>query len=202
MFKSLATLQTALDHREISSASLLSFIKNRNEPFRWHPLGFIVCTLMVEGPWKARLHCWPSGEARPQGEACLIHDHVFDFSSWVLNGEIENVEYEVGPSGRTYAIYATEYMGELSILKKTAQTIQLAVRSSTIQLAGSKYEMQAGQLHESRRIGTAPAVTVLITHNLSMQAPTVVGPLDGAAKYEYVRSILSDADVRRALTDI
>lgn len=192
---------TALDRREISSTSLFSLVEREDAQFRWHPLGFIVCTLMVDGPWKARLHCWPSGQARPQGEECEIHDHVFDFSSWVLTGEVENIEYEVDPSGAPYAIYSTEYIGELSILRKTTQTIHLAVRSSSMHRAGSKYEVRAGQLHETRRIGTAPAVTVLITHDVSTQTPTVVGPLAGAAKYEYVRSRVSETDLRRVLAD-
>lgn len=202
MFESLVTLRTALDCREISIASLLSFSKAGNLPFRWHPLGFIVCTLMVEGPWKARLHCWPSGHARPQGEQCEIHDHMFDFCSWVLTGEVENIEYEINPSGTLYAIYATEYLGDLSILKRTAQTIQLAVSASSIQPAFSKYNVRAGQLHETRRVGKAPAVTVLITKDVTIQTPTVIGPLAGEAQYEYVRSIVTETELRLALADL
>lgn len=199
MYQSLSTLEVALERNELTATSLLAQARSMNAPFRWHPLGFMACTLLVEGPWKARLHYWPVNQTRPQGNQCEIHDHVFNFSSWVLAGELENIEYQVNPVGTEYAVYQTEYAGDRSILRKTAQTIRLSVSSACTHSVGSRYSVHAGQLHETRRVGTAPAVTVLITQDVIPNGPTVIGPIGGDCQYEYVRSIVTDEELSEAL---
>lgn len=196
---SLADFKMALDSNAISTAELLSYREAMGLPFRWHPLGFIACTLLTQGSKKVRLHYWPSMSARPQTGQCQIHDHIFDFTSWVLAGAVENIEYEENESGTEFSIYKAEYKAEFSMLTKTAQTIRLAVGRARTYSAGSKYEVQARRLHETRRIGPEAALTILITDDISMGAPTVVGPINGDLSREYVRSILSDADLLHVL---
>jgi hypothetical protein len=47
----------------------------------------------------------------------------------------------------------------------------------SIQPAGSKYDVRAGQFHETRRNGTRPAVTVLIAHDVLLQTATTTASL-------------------------
>ncbi|MNR56601.1 hypothetical protein D3C85_1772060 [compost metagenome] len=68
-------------------------------------------------------------------------------------------------------------------------------KNVTLHPAGSVYSVKAGQLHETRRIGGSPAVTVLITNTVSSDAPLVIGPINGPGMYEYDRFVVSDADV-------
>lgn len=198
MFSSILALEAALDRGDVSLQSLINYQKENHLPFRWHPLGFIICKLITEGRFNARFHYWPSHEGRPQDTGCQIHDHTFRFSSWVLAGEVQNIEYKVDKSdksGIAYALYKAEYVDEISILRKTKSTICLSISSCLNQTAGSKYQMEAGCLHETKLISSEPAVTVLITEDILNQAPTVVGPLTGQAEYEYVRSYVSESDI-------
>ena len=199
MFSSISALEAALNRGDVSLQSLLNYQKENHLPFRWHPLGFIICKLMTEGRFNARFHYWPPHEGRPQDTGCQIHDHTFRFSSWVLAGEVQNIEYKNDKSGITYALYKTEYIDEVSILRKTESTICLSVSSYLNQIAGSKYEIEAGCLHETKLISSEPAVTVLITEDMLNQAPTVVGPLTGQVEYKYVRSLVKESDLEAIL---
>lgn len=199
MFSSISALEVALNRGDVSLQSLFKYQKENHLPFRWHPLGFIICKLITEGRFNARFHYWPSHEGRPQDAGCQIHDHTFRFSSWVLAGEVQNIEYKNDKSGITYALYKAEYIDEISILRKTESTICLSVSSHLNQAAGSKYQMEAGCLHETKLISSEPAVTVLITEDILNQAPTVVGPLTGNAEYKYVRSFVTESDLEAIL---
>jgi hypothetical protein len=201
-FSSLESLEVALDSARVTPKLILQFRESKGLPFRWHPLGFISCTLLVQGSRKARLHYWPSKVARPQDSECQIHDHIFDFSSWVLSGAVENVEYEINDEGEPYSFYTTEYRGETSILTKTPRTAQLVISNISAYSAGSKYLVESGRLHETRRIGSESALTVLITDDVSPQAPLVIGPCNGKSRYEYTRSVLSDSELRETFNGL
>jgi hypothetical protein len=186
----------------ISAKNLIQGARERELPFRWHPLGFIVCTILIDGPFKARLHVWPVDTARSQGPSCQIHDHAFDLSSRVLHGCIENIEYVRDFVGITHARYEVEYRGDVSILERTGDTINLSVSQATLHEPGSLYGVAAGRLHQSRRAGLAPAVTAVVTRDASQNTPSVIGPLDGPVRYEYRRSILSNVELGEALKGI
>jgi len=186
----------------ISAQALIQCAQERKLPFRWHPLGFVVCTLFVDGPLKARLHVWPVDGARSQGSSCQIHDHVFDLTSRVLLGCIENIEYANDPRGGTHARYAVEYKNDVSILERTGDTVNLSLSRATLHEQGSQYRVAAGQLHQSRRAGLMPAVTALVTRDVSGNAPTVIGPLDGPVRHEYRRSVLTNSELEKVLTGI
>ena len=195
----MSALEAALNNGDVTLQSLLNYQKENNLAFRWHPLGFIVCKLISEGRFNARFHYWPSHQSRPQDTGCQIHDHIFRFSSWVLAGEVQNIVYKNDSSGTAYALYKAEYKDEISILRKTEETIRLSIGSCLNQTAGSKYEMEAGYLHETKLIRSEPSVTVLITEDIINQAPTVVGPLTGLVQYEYIRSYVSDSELETIL---
>lgn len=186
----------------ISAQVLVQRAREWELPFRWHPLGFVVCTLFSDGPLKARLHVWPVDAVRSQGSSCQIHDHVFDLTSWVLLGCIENTEYVHDPIGETHARYAVEYRDDVSILEKTRDTISLSVSRETLHEPRSLYRVAAGQLHQSRRAGLTPAVTALVTRDVSQNAPSVIGPLDGPVRREYHRSVLSNSELEAALKGV
>src|SRR5688572_2072239 len=126
---SLADLEVALDTGAVTAKSLLCIQESTGAPFRWHPLGFISCTLLAHGSKKVRLHYWPVNTARAQDAQCQIHDHIFDFSSWVMAGTVENIQYKKDNAGDIYSLYETQYTGEVSILKRTAETSCLSVES-------------------------------------------------------------------------
>jgi hypothetical protein len=168
-------------------------------PFRLHPLGFIACTLLTEGRLKLRLHYWPALGGVQQSLDCQIHDHLFEFKSWVLSGTVENVEYAKSAFGTEHSVYKAEYRDDQSILAKTGELLRLEEKSRTAFEKGMSYSVSSGTLHETVRIGAEPALTVLIAKDVSDSAPLVLGPKTGLDRYVYTRSIVEEALAERLL---
>lgn len=181
--------------------ALLSLRRQLGAPFRLHPLGFIACTLLSEGPSKIRLHYWPVEGGSQQSRNCQIHDHLFNFKSWVFAGKVQNIEYSVCncQSGCEMVEYRTEYVNDLSILSKTGRTLRLKESRRTTYQAGSTYSLSAGAFHETIRLGMSPAFTVLVAQEVSSAPPLVLGPSDGENRYVYRRELLEESVVERML---
>lgn len=192
-------IERLLEQRQIGLSELLTFRRELRTPFKLHPLGFIACTLLVEGKRKLRLHYWPLTGGAQQSPECQIHDHLFEFRSWVLAGAIENVEYILSPSGEEFAEYRAEYSGDHSILTKTGKRLRLAEHSRCTYSAGSTYAVKSGVLHETVLVGNQPACTILLTNDVSASAPLVLGPLSGRDRYVYERKTLEECVVEQIL---
>ncbi|WP_295550450.1 hypothetical protein [uncultured Pseudacidovorax sp.] len=199
MSTSIDKIRVGLDCGRICLADLLAMRQELRAPFRFHPLGFIACTLMAEGPLKLRLHYWPVYGGVQQSQECQIHDHLFEFQSWVLSGAVENIEYEASAIGNEYAVYETKYRDDQSILIKTGQLLSLVERSRIVFEEGESYSVAAGTLHETVRFGGSPALTVLVANDVSSKAPVVLGSKAGLDSYCYQRSVVEEAVVERLL---
>lgn len=199
MTASIEELQRQLTIGHLTVSNLLSLRRELGAPFKLHPLGFVVCTLLTEGNLRFRLHCWPVAGGMQQSPECQIHDHLFEFKSWVLAGAVENIEYVASAQGKEFALYRTEYAGDLSKLTKTDTTLRLSEHRRHTYCAGSSYLVPAGVLHETVRVGTKPAFTVLVTTDVSSAAPLVAGPADGHECYIYERQVVDSAVVEAML---
>ncbi|MFQ2322734.1 hypothetical protein [Aeromonas dhakensis] len=201
MIQSLEKIEYLLEQKNITLADLLKLRSKLNVPFRLHPLGFLACTLLTEGTRKLRLHYWPVAGATQQSPECQIHDHLFEFRSWVLTGAVENIEYIISSEGRELAVYQTEYSGNQSILSKMDFTLKLTEQKRKLYQAGSSYSMSAGVLHETVRLGSEPVFTVLVTNDVSTSAPVVLGPINGQQQYIYERDIVQESVVVAMLAE-
>lgn len=199
MTPSIDDLEAKLALGQLSQSDLLVLRRKLCQPFRLHPLGFLACTLLTEGDRKLRLHFWPEAGGVQQSSDCQIHDHLFFFRSWVLAGSVENIEYVESAGGREFKAYRTEYAGNRSTLIKTDKTLRLAEVSRCIFCAGSSYMIPAGVLHETARVSAEPAFTVLVTTDVSMAAPMVLGPPNGLDRYVYEREVFDDKTVEALL---
>lgn len=173
-----------------------------NLEFSWHPLGFVVCKLTQEGSAAIRLHLWPLDGGRVQQPQWMIHDHLFDFTSWVLRGTICNREYDADPNGSDRRIYRAGYEGRKSVLTKTPKTIGLRKRREYEVHAGNCYRISSGVLHESILVGQETGVTVLLTEDNNENAPLVVGDLNGKRRYEYKREPVSKTALQQLLSKL
>ena len=199
---SISDLVNGLKLGRISLHDVLAFQREKDLSFRLHPLGFIACTLLSEGSLKARLHIWPSDGEHQQSPYCQIHDHLFEFQSWVLSGSIKNIEYQKDPDGFEFSIYETSYRGDWSVLNKTQERIRLSRSQAHRYDKGSKYSVNAGVLHETERVGGEPAVTLLITTDISNRPPLIAGPLNGEERYEYFREAISALAVEAIISRV
>jgi hypothetical protein len=199
MPESISDVARALEEGRLPLRTLLSLRRQLGVPFRLHPLGFIACTLLSEGTTKIRLHYWPVTGGVQQSADCQIHDHLFEFKSWVLSGQVQNIEYSVTECGMEMAEYQTEYVDDLSILSKTGRTLKLAETERMTYQSGSTYGLRAGVLHETIRLGAEPAFTVLVANEVSAAPPLVLGPRDGQDRYVYKRELLDETVAERLL---
>ena len=196
------TFRLAFQARNVVARELIDLCVARGLPFRHHPLGFLICTMFSHPPERGRIHIWPALNATSEEVVCPIHDHVFDFTSWVLAGELENIEYHVTAAGKPYAMYHTEYIGNRSNLVRTNSIVTLEETSRVAHPTGSVYSVATGQLHETRLVGPGPAVSVLLTTDKNSGPPIVLGPLDGVHRYDYHRREASLEEIKASCLGI
>ena len=199
MLKTISHIESLLEQGKVGLPEILALRRELQAPFKLHPLGFIACTLLTEGSRKLRLHYWPLTGTVQQSPDCQIHDHLFEFTSWVIAGEIVNVEYKLSQSGQEFAEYRVEYSGDQSILTKTPNVIKLTEHNRSLYKEGSTYSVRSGVLHETQRTGLQKACTILLTNDVSESSPLVLGPVSGLAQYVYQRSNIDEAVVEQLL---
>lgn len=163
-----------LDNGQLTLDSILKIRALINAPFKVHPLGFYSCTLLHENNQKIRLHYWDSiTNGEQQSSELMIHDHIFNFKSWVMLGALENIEYEISDDGEKYYLYSTRYENNLSILKITDDSLKITHKNSSIYTHGMSYVMGANVLHKTRSL-TDRAFTILHTQDTGYTSPRVL----------------------------
>lgn len=163
-----------LDNGKLALDDVLKIREIINAPFKVHPLGFYSCTLLHENNQKIRLHYWDSiTNGEQQSSGLMIHDHIFDFKSWIMLGALENIEYEISDEGEIYYLYATRYENDSSILKITDDSLKITHKNSSIYTQGMSYVMDANVLHKTRSVADR-TFTILHTQDTGNTSPRVL----------------------------
>lgn len=163
-----------LDNGKLALDDVLKIRELMNAPFKVHPLGFYSCTLLHENNQKIRLHYWDSiTNAEQQSSELMIHDHIFDFKSWIMLGALENIEYEESDEGERYYLYSTKYENDSSILKITDDSLKITYKNSSVYTQGMSYVMGANVLHKTRSV-TERTFTILHTQDTGNTSPRVL----------------------------
>ncbi|WP_288403653.1 hypothetical protein [uncultured Acinetobacter sp.] len=163
-----------LDNGKLALDDVLKIRDLMNAPFKVHPLGFYSCTLLHENNQKIRLHYWDSiTNAEQQSSELMIHDHIFDFKSWIMLGALENIEYEESDEGERYYLYSTKYENDSSILKITDDSLKITYKNSSVYTQGMSYVMGANVLHKTRSVAER-TFTILHTQDTGNTSPRVL----------------------------
>jgi hypothetical protein len=115
---------------------------------------------------------------------------------------LENIEYGLSPRGHEFAIYMTEYTGHRSFLVKTGEVRRIAELSRDTFTVGTSYCLRAGVLHETVRVGLSPALTALVTTDVSTEAPLVLCPVKGPERYTYERHVVDESVIEPLLAKV
>ena len=192
-----------LDNNKLSLDSILKIREFINAPFKVHPLGFYSCTLLHENNQKIRLHYWDAiTNQEQQSSELMIHDHVFNFKSWVMFGSIENIEYEVSDEGEKYYLYSTRYENESSILKITNDSLKIIHKKSNIYTQGMSYVMEANVLHKTRSL-TDRAFTILYTQDTGFTSPRVLSNTNASeTEIVFQRKDVNEQELLKKLTTL
>jgi hypothetical protein len=171
---SIDSLLEKLNNNDLTLKEILSIREKLAKPFKKHPLGFYVCTLIEEGVQKIRLHYWVTSDSKEiQSLDLMIHDHIFNFKSWVFSGAIENIEYQQSNVGLKYNLFSTYYNENSSILRREAQSLLVTEKNVRIISKGDSYEMSAGVLHKTRALEDM-TFTILYTQETDLKNPVVL----------------------------
>lgn len=182
-----------LDQRNITTNFILNEIQRLNLKFIWHPLGFIMSTYLFENNKKIRIHIWPKNYSKVQFPNWNIHNHIFDLTSWVLEGKILNTEYNSKyVEDSSSCVYEVTYDFKHSILKKTINKIKLIEKAKTINIKGNKYSLKSDIFHSSILIGNKSALTLVLSVETDNKYPLVIGKCDSEEEYIYCREEVSD----------
>lgn len=187
-FKSISSLTSACNRGEINAKQLCKFVISEGIGFSWHPLGFMMATLLDEGGEKIRLHLWTNTFDKAQNPTWLVHDHKFDLTSWVISGSIKNIEYKDLTLPETHQLYSVSYNSMGSVLTKLGQGYSLAVDKTQEVNEGETYRISAGTFHQSLSLSSRTTVTLCHTIDKKNSPPLVVGDIDGMDQYYYQRS--------------
>lgn len=191
-----------LDNKKLSLIHILNLREKLNKPFKRHPLGFYACTLFEEHSRKIRLHYWDSSNSKEvQSSELMIHDHIFDFKSWILSGSIENIEYEIDEKGQVYHLYSTFYEKDCSILEKTTESIKILEKNIQVYENGQSYNMKAGVLHKTRTIQDK-TFTVLYTEDTERVVPRVLARDLAEKKIVYERKEITEQEINEKFNSI
>lgn len=200
--KSISAFISSCNNGRIDAKQLCEFAVKSNIIFSWHPLGFIMATLLDEGCEKIRLHLWTKSFDKAQKPTWLVHDHKFDLTSWVISGVIKNIEYKNAVSPKTHQLYSVTYNATGSLLTKLDEMYSLEVEKTQEFNEGDKYKIEAGVFHQSISLSQRTTVTICHTVNKKESPPLVIGELNGEEKYYYQRSHVNTDELQKVIEEI
>ncbi|MET4678840.1 hypothetical protein [Stenotrophomonas rhizophila] len=151
----------------------------------YHPLGFVSCVLpSVEEGIILRVHYWPKYDRREKAPSWPIHTHNFRLSSCVIEGEVENIEYQVvdgvrGGGLRALNVYNVRYDGEHSKIVDSGDLVHIMVASDFVHTEGMSYVVEKGEFHESVVPTGVRAITLACLTEKGSETPFVLGDISG-----------------------
>lgn len=127
------------------------FVLNRNTIlFKKHPLGFKYFKLGdISNFVEFRLHFWINTNEKHDIDL-QIHDHSFDFESFVVSGSITNNKYEIISSSTSKGyVYDVKFRNEKSKLILNTDNCRIQHTESVRINCGEFYSMISSEFHES-----------------------------------------------------
>jgi len=164
-----------LEQNNISLSEIKKELLTSNIEFIWHPLGFIMGTLITEKKMRLRIHIWSKKYSKPQKPYWNIHTHIFHLKSWIISGSILNTLYEIKEVKESEnCIYEVHYNDSKSILKKSDKLIDLININTFSHKKNDNYSIEAGVFHSST-LESDSALTIVLSTAADIEIPLVIG---------------------------
>jgi hypothetical protein len=173
--KEFASLIAAARSGEFETAISKSML--REAEVRRHPLNFLAARV-EDGVGNAlRLHLWDE-RFRFKQIGLEVHDHKFDYQSFVVDGVVEQTIYEAIPdSGGTHEVLEVFYSSGGSALQRSGKYLRLVELHRKMYSAGALYELSHDVLHRLDLVGVS-AVTLVRTCDVGGQPIAIGRPSD------------------------
>lgn len=168
---------------------------------RVHGNGFI----QIDLPDQKRVNVWGHSAIPRQNVATQLHDHRFDFYSFVLRGAMVNATYQAYPARAqplTHDVYTPQVrQGEDTVLMPTGESVRLTPYHATVVPVGESYRLPAGMVHET--FVNQPTATLMLkgeTRNIPVR---VFCPIGKRPDNDFVRHhALSDIDLWEIVREV
>lgn len=132
-----------------------------------HPLGFVHVKVLVAGDDsnKIRFRFWENKmDAMSVGMSDRVHNHAFDFTSFILCGDVLEKRYElIFDSFGSHYVWEVENLGGRSMLRKTSVKCTLKTGEAISHISKSSYKMIAGLFHDAIAVSDCTATLVFET---------------------------------------
>jgi len=129
------------------SRKLVKFILSNPLKYEWSLQGFGMLRTYISK--EVRLHVWDSRFAVPN--VSLIHDHPWDFDSYILAGRINNRIFEVSDSGnetqRPYLRRTIKCGPGGGVCDQEPQRVYLSISSNQYYNVGQSYRQKSYEVH-------------------------------------------------------
>jgi hypothetical protein len=189
-----ASTDTSLrDARELFK----TIVEAHGAEFRHHPLGFWFYKELIETDITLRAHFWPNDWKVPAGQtAGEIHDHKFELRSVIVDGVVENENFDVTASvAGAYRIHNVIYDHDVTSLIATAGRFDLRSTSFLRVCKGEAYFVEAKTVHRARAPKTPAATLVFADESSLAPAPRVLVPIKSKPPSAFDRALLVPSEI-------
>lgn len=144
----------------------------REVEVRRHPLNFLAARVEDDTGRALRLHLWDE-RFRFNQIGLEVHDHRFDYESFVVDGVVEQTIYKAIPDPKgNFEILEVCYSNNGSALQRSGRFLQLAEQRREIYSAGAQYGLSHGVLHRLDLVSPS-AVTLVLTCDVDGRPITI-----------------------------
>ena len=152
----------------------------------WHPLGFVSCVIRKEeSVLTTRIHYWPKLERRTKNPNWPIHNHTYDLSSYILDGQVRDTQYRL-TVGDDYVVYLVSYFEQNSTITRTEKQTSVETTINTLRTSGEEYSVPLGVFHQTNVLINESAMSLVVLSNFADDKPHVLGS-PGKDCYPYDR---------------
>lgn len=115
--------------------------------YSWSTQGFGMLRTYLDRDKRFRLNIWDETLAVP--EVSIVHDHPWDFTSWIIGGEFRNVRFFEDPrNGRPYSWQVIQ-TGPGGGPDGDRGTVDLSPGPEEVYFSGDTYRQEAEEIHAS-----------------------------------------------------
>lgn len=167
-------------------------IRRDGTGIRVHGNGFI----QIDLPNNKRINVWGHSAIPRQNVATQLHDHRFDFYSFVLRGTLVNVVYREAASKSldpSHNVYTPQpRAGEDTVLVPFGEPVRLFPKQSEVIMEGDSYRMKAGDIHET--FVNQPTATLMLKGDVHDVPVRVFCPVGKLPDNDFVRHEVMSED--------
>ncbi|RWF33779.1 hypothetical protein [Mesorhizobium sp.] len=179
-------------------------IRKQGSGIRVHGNGFI----QVDLPDNKRVNVWGHPAIPRQNVATQLHDHRFDFYSFVLRGAMVNATYNAyvpHPATNlpaTHDVYTPQAReGEDTVLVKLGEPLRVVPYHAHVYPAGESYRLPAGMIHET--FVNQPTATLMLKGDVRPIPVRVFCPIGKKPDNDFVRhQAMAEADLWEIVRDV